>query len=376
MAKAPSQRDHVLIFGAAGAIGKQLVTALSKDLPPGSVIAALRRTPLPDTLTKDASGAEVVVCELGVNLRDTASVSAVVLKYADRIGAIWNLAAPLSVETENDPSAAEDTTVGGMRRLIQAMDDAGLPPETKLLFSDSIGSFGGSSPRLDVPASWLVANPTQDPGSEYGRQKRRCRELLAGSRYDTRWVIIPGVLHNDPVWGAGTTEYALDALLHFHRHRTGGDGSGAAQSFACPVRQDTLLPMIHSEDLTRGLVALMAAERSALCEPEQGYALAGFSFSPRDLAACLANSNAASQAGPSGGLSAWDASFAATDGPAGCFAELWPDSISGAEAERDLGWRAVAGLADTVDSILRAHAARDMEVNKAHTSAQSGATQD
>ena len=30
---------------------------------------------------------------------------------------------------------------------------------------------------------------------------------------DARFAVLPGVLHNNPVWGNGTTEYALDALL-------------------------------------------------------------------------------------------------------------------------------------------------------------------
>ena len=59
-------------------------------------------------------------------------------------------------------------------------------------------------------------NPTQDPGSDYGRQKRGCRELMAQYAekhgFDTRFAVLPGVLHDNAVWGNGTTEYALDAL--------------------------------------------------------------------------------------------------------------------------------------------------------------------
>ena len=54
------------------------------------------------------------------------------------------------------------------------------------------------------------------PGSDYGRQKRKCRDLLrayTAEGGDTRWAVIPGVLHADATWGAGTTEYALDLIL-------------------------------------------------------------------------------------------------------------------------------------------------------------------
>ena len=107
-----------------------------------------------------------------------------------------------------------------MQRLIAAMDKAKLPASTRLLFSDSIGSFGGDAPRVGASAQWLVKNPTQDPGSAYGVQKRGCRELLRASKYDTRFAVIPGVLHNAPNWGAGTTEYALDAIAHWFTHAT------------------------------------------------------------------------------------------------------------------------------------------------------------
>jgi threonine 3-dehydrogenase len=30
---------------------------------------------------------------------------------------------------------------------------------------------------------------------------------------DPRFAVLPGVLHSEAVWGNGTTEYALDALL-------------------------------------------------------------------------------------------------------------------------------------------------------------------
>ena len=84
----------------------------------------------------------------------------------------------------------------------------------RICFTDSIGSFGAEAPRRGATARWLHDNPTQDPGSDYGRQKRGCRELMAQFAEehggDPRFAVLPGVLHSEPVWGNGTTEYALD----------------------------------------------------------------------------------------------------------------------------------------------------------------------
>lgn len=151
------------------------------------------------------------------------------------------------------------------------------PQDVRLCFTDSIGSFGTSAPREAVSARWLVEHPLQDPGSDYGRQKRGCRELLrdatAQHGLDTRWAVVPGVLHTSPVWGAGTTEYALDAIAHAVRECDPLSGSTAPRPYACPVPVDAVLPMIHVDDLVEGLLALAAAPRSFISEPDGGWVM-------------------------------------------------------------------------------------------------------
>lgn len=193
----------MLVLGATGAVGKALVRALAVCRPHAVggvedvVVAACHRTTLPAHLATLPG----VVEERGVSLLDQGSLDRLLARHAPSIRAIWNLAAPLSVATAADPVAARDVTEGGMRRLVLAMTRAGLSPATRLCFSDSIASFGATSPRRDASARWLVENPEQDPGSEYGRQKRVCRDILAATPFDTRWAVLPGVLHTYPVWG-------------------------------------------------------------------------------------------------------------------------------------------------------------------------------
>ena len=196
--------ETILIIGASGAIGKSLTKKL---LAKGHhVVAGLRRTPLPPSL----SSHPLLTESFGVNCQDNDSIDKV-FRENPRIGIVWNLAAPLSVETANDPTKAFDVVVNGMERILNAARKYNVG---RVLFSDSIGSYGYESPR-NVGARWLVENPTQDPGSDYGRQKRLCRNLMrdfvleSPSKRSSRFAVIPGVLHTDPTWGAGTTEYAL-----------------------------------------------------------------------------------------------------------------------------------------------------------------------
>eukprot|EP00037_Helgoeca_nana_P037679 m.17078 g.17078 ORF g.17078 m.17078 type:complete len:346 (-) comp9205_c0_seq1:133-1170(-) len=333
-----SRKRRVLIIGAAGAVGKALARAILARRGPDSVIAVLRRTPLPCDLRQGC------IQVMGVDVRDPASIDAVVAKYADTIDCVWNLAAPLSIETAVNPAVAEAVTVGGMRNLLAACERHGI---TKICFSDSIGSFGHGSPREGASARWLTQHPEHDPGSEYGRQKMQCRKLLADFAAkveggDTRWAVIPGVLHADPTWGAGTTEYALDVILSSVEGRT----------VTLAVPSDVPLPMIHRDDLVRALVLLMDAPKSRLQEPAGGYAIAGFSFTATELIerlrARLLPKTLSLATPPLGGVV----------GAAAELARAWPNSLSGDAAKRDLGFVPSHTLDSTLAEICNGHARR------------------
>ena len=333
----------VLILGAAGAVGKRLCAALSKR--GDRVIAADRMPRLPAKLTSIVGAVEP-----GVDVRDDKALHEVFAVRIPRrppigpalppiplthvtprvrqrhsdIEAVWNLAAPLSVETAMDPAIAEAVTVGGMRSVVGAMRAHGV---RKILFTDSIGSFGAAAPRNQCAARWLTENPTQDPGSDYGRQKRGCREVLkefaANGNGDPRWAVLPGVLHAEPVWGNGTTEYALEAL------KTAAMGSAERPAtYACPVEPNTTLPMIWVDDLMRGLLALQDAPEESLHEPERGYAIPGLSFSANQLFEEIQGRRAGR---------AFSTTMALDDNMA-AFAKLWPDTLCEEAPNRDLGY--------------------------------------
>ena len=152
----------VLIIGAAGAIGRALTESLLDAGVP--VVAALRRTPLPDAV----SGHSLLTQVFGVDCLSASSIESVFASNPT-VQTVWNLAAPLSVETAADPLLAHDVVVGGMDRVLQAMRRHGVP---NICFSDSIGSYGKEAPREGATAKWLLENPGQDPGSDYGEERR------------------------------------------------------------------------------------------------------------------------------------------------------------------------------------------------------------
>ena len=306
----PGMPTKTLVIGAAGAVGKRLTTSLSNA--GGHVVACDRMKYVPSVLRKHAAATMG-----GVDVRDKAALRALFREHADEETTVWNLASPLSVETALSPEISQKVVIGGMKNVLEAMQEVGC---RRICFTDSIGSFGSSSPRRDVMPSWLVDNPAQDPGSDYGKQKRACRELLdrfAQDGGDPRIAILPGVLHAEPVWGNGTTEYALDALLAASRNET----------FHCPIDKDVMLPMVFADDLMRGLLALQTADEHELHEPQRMYNMTGLSFTAEELFEEILH---------------FKENFSWTSGPLdpnmNKFARLWPDTLSNNASERDLDY--------------------------------------
>jgi len=340
---------QTVIIGAAGAVGKRLCAALTAR---GTRVIAADRMHIAGSLARimeKNSG----ICVGGVDVCDVDVLKKLFHDHCDEHTCVWNLAAPLSVETALDPALAEAVTVGGMQNVLEAMAEVGA---RRICFTDSIGSFGAEAPRIGATARWLHENATQDPGSDYGRQKRACRELMAqfvrDHGGDARFAVLPGVLHNNPVWGNGTTEYALDALLAAP-HQQVKHGLPAGGAYVCPIDPDVQIPMVHVDDLLRGLVALQEADASMLSEPEQGYALPGLSFSPNELFAEIRKHH------PGFGYRV------ELDENMNRFANLWPDELSTTEARRDLGYSPEVDLPGMVAQVLASHEDRNLKTARA-----------
>ena len=107
-----ASQGKTLIIGAAGAVGKRLCTALAAR--GHRVIASDRMEKLPGSLAR--SMGELGTTHGGVDVTDGEALKALFREHADEHTTVWNLAAPLSVETAMDPAVAEAVTIGGMEK--------------------------------------------------------------------------------------------------------------------------------------------------------------------------------------------------------------------------------------------------------------------
>eukprot|EP00039_Didymoeca_costata_P032645 m.38713 g.38713 ORF g.38713 m.38713 type:complete len:327 (-) comp9464_c0_seq2:21-1001(-) len=317
-----------LIIGASGAIGQALAKALA--LQKRKVVVCVHRTEIQPIN-------EYMIVQRGVDVTNEDSLERAIRPFKSELKCVWNLAAPLSVDTAKNPAKARDITVNGMSRLLRVLEERLRITGCVVCFSDSIGSYGKGSPRKHATGRWLVQNPTHDPGSDYGIQKRECRELLRlateRGKLETRFAVIPGVLHDDNSWGAGTTEYVLDAIAAARK----------GTPYICPVALDTILPMIDRRDLIRGLIALQDAPSSCIREPQGGYSIAGYALTARAVLHDLQEK-----------FPGFKYKVKA-DGPAALFAELWCDTLSPTEAERDFNFKSRYNWSHTLTAILSQH---------------------
>ncbi len=171
--------ERILVTGALGQIGSELVVALRERFGDDAVIASDVRMPASDALFNGPF--ERVDC---TNLRQ---IQGVVERHS--IDTVFHLAALLSAVAEERPQIAWDINMGGLYRVLEAAREAGCA----VFFPSSIGAFGPSTPKESTPQDTI-----QRPTSMYGVTKVS-GELLCDYYHhrfgiDTRGVRFPGLV--------------------------------------------------------------------------------------------------------------------------------------------------------------------------------------
>ena len=160
---------HILITGAAGMIGRKLITRLIRD---GALAGrGIDRMTLTDIVAPEppAGATFAVVAEAS----DLAVAAAAARAIADRPDVIFHLAAIVSGEAEADFEKGYQVNLGGTRELFEAIRLVGDGYCPKLVFASSIAVFGAPFPDAIGDDFFLT------PLTSYGTQKA-IGELLLG----------------------------------------------------------------------------------------------------------------------------------------------------------------------------------------------------
>ncbi len=253
---------RILVTGALGQIGSELVPALRARVGADRVVASDIRMPRPDSPLSEALFEHVDCTELR-QIQD--------LVRRHDIGAIYHLAGVLSAVGEDWPHVAWDVNMGGLYRILEVARQN----RCVLFFPSSIGVFGPTTPRERTPQDTL-----QRPQTIYGITKVTgellCDYYARRFGVDTRGLRLPGIISYVAPAGGGTTDYAVEIFHHAIRYRR----------YTCFLRADTRLDMMYMPDTLRAIIALMETDPARL-HHRNAFNITAMSITPAELAQAI-----------------------------------------------------------------------------------------
>ncbi len=306
---------RILVTGASGQIGSELVPALRNRHGADAVIASdLRRQPTDDGT--DDGTFEVLDCTDAAALRD------VVNRY--QIDSIYHLAALLSATAEDQPQTAYEVNLGTLMNVLEVAREK----HCSVFTPSSIGAFGPDTPSNPAPQITV-----QRPTTMYGVTKV-AGELLCDYYHrrfdvDTRGLRYPGLISYVAPPGGGTTDYAVDIFYHALR-----DGH-----YTCFLGPDTRLDMMYMPDAIRAALELMAADPERL-KNRNAFNIAAMQFTPAELAAEIRTH-----------VPSFDIVYE-VDPVRQAIADSWPDRVDDSAAREEWGWAPRFDLRATVSDML------------------------
>lgn len=251
----------ILVLGAGGQIGSELVPYLRSIYGTNNVVAA------DIDKTKCIALAEQGPFE-EINALDGEGYAAVVKKH--NIDAIYNLVALLSATGEKDPLLAWKINMGALTNSLNIAKDNGCAVFTP----SSIGAFGNDTPKDNTPQDTLQRSST----TIYGVCKVS-GELMSDYYHhrfgvDTRSVRFPGIVSYVTLPGGGTTDYAVE--IFYDAVRKG--------SFTSNIAEGTYMDMMYMPDALNAAVQVMEADPTRLVH-RNSFNIASMSFEPEQIAA-------------------------------------------------------------------------------------------
>lgn len=301
--------SRILVTGAFGQIGSELVPALMSKFGPDNVYCL--DLAIPTGFTGHA---------VKQDISDTPALRRLI--ETNRITEIYHLVSLLSARGEAEPDLAWSVNLGSLKAVLDIAKDLHI----RLFWPSSIAAFGPTTPRLNTPQHTIL-----EPGTMYGITKVAgellCQYYFSKYGVDVRSLRYPGILSWKTPPGGGTTDYAVAIFA----------AAVKSGSYTCFLQPETVLPMMYIDDAVAATIRLMSAPAEKITV-RTSYNLSAISFSPAQLAAEI-----------SGRLPLtvdYSPDFRQQ------IADSWPDSIDDTQARKDWGWQEEFNLSKLVDTML------------------------
>ena len=250
---------RILVIGAAGQIGSELVPALREKYGNDNVIATGRKTPLPKIIQE--TGPVIYLDALEID-----ALKKVIYEY--KINTIFLMASLLSATGEKIPQTAWDININGLLNVLEIGRKYNIE---RIIWPSSIAAFGPTTPRDKTPNDTIL-----QPTTMYGITKVT-GELLVEYYYkkyglDTRSMRLPGIISSETLPSGGTTDYAVEIFYEAIKKK----------QYTCFLKEDTVLPMMYMPDCLKCMIDLLEADVSKL--KRRVYNVTGMSFSAGEIA--------------------------------------------------------------------------------------------
>lgn len=302
----------ILVTGAFGQIGSELIPALQNKFGEENVVAMGHENVLSDFIG---------ILEKG-DARNKDLLSEIIKRHD--IGEVYHLVSLLSVKGEIDPSVTWDINMNSLKNVL----DLGVEHKLKVFWPSSIAAFGPSTPRENTPQH-TVLEPTTIYGVTKAAGEALCRYYNIKYGMDVRSVRYPGIISWKTPPGQGTTEFAVE--IFYEGLKTG--------KYECFVRADTVLPMMYVDDAIRGTIQIMEAPFENI-KVRNSYNIAALSFQAQELAEEVKKH-----------IPSLEVSYKPDKRQ--LIADSWPSSIDDSEARRDWGWKHEYDLQRLTETIVK-----------------------
>ena len=306
---------RILVTGATGQIGSELVPALRHKYGGDNVIAAgHKRTPQKAFLDEGPYTT--------LDVTKIESVNKIVREF--RIDTIFHLAAILSAVAEQNPQMAWKINMEGLYNVLEVSREN----SCSVFFPSSIGAFGPNTPLKNTPQDTI-----QRPSTMYGVCKVSgellCDYYFTRFRVNTRGVRFPGLISHKTLPGGGTTDYAVEIFYHAIQ----------AKRYECFLKKGTYLDMMYMPDAVRAAIELMEADPSRL-KHRNAFNVTAVSFSPEELAAHIQKL-----------IPDFSISYK-VDAIRQSIADSWPRHMSDSAARDEWGWKPQYNLEDLTRDMI------------------------
>lgn len=308
-------KDVILILGASGQIGTELVMNLREVYGDSNVIASDIKDAHPDVMASGPFEA--------IDVMDGNRIAEVVSKY--KVTQVYHLVAMLSATAERMPERGWALNMESLFHVLNLAKDGKIQ---KVYWPSSIACFGPNTPKMNTPQHTIM-----EPSTVYGISKQAgeqwCNYYHAKYGVDVRSIRYPGIISWKSEPGGGTTDYAVEIYYEALK-------SGAYTSF---LDKGTMLPMMYMPDAIRATIGLMdtAAENVKV---RTSYNLAGISFAPEDVETSIQKV-----------MPDFKLSYAPDFRQA--IADSWPSMIDDTAARTDWGWAHQYDLDTMTEDMLK-----------------------